>query len=275
MSTEVVGTDFFDKAVFFHDTPGLFVDMGENQLNALFLTVLVELFKVMHGGRVNGADTSHTKNETAALFVEGDFQNLIRSAEKEGTTDFINCNVIWYNAQGKAVRIVVLIDIFPAFYFCNVAHTFHKQNRSEQDADLDGNDKIEYDRQNKGADQNDNIALRRGFTEVDKGFDVTHIIGNHKQDRCDNRHRNQGSVGHQDNQDQQKDNRMHHSGDRSASAVFDVCGGSGDGSGGWDAAEQRGGDVSGTLCDQFHIGAVTAVYHAVRNDTGEQGLDCC
>jgi len=38
------------------------------------------------------------------------------------------------------------------------------------------------------------------------------------------------------------------------------------------AAEQRGGDVSGTLCDQFHIGAVTAVYHAVRNDTGEQGL---
>ncbi len=68
---------------------------------------------------------------------------------------------------------------------------------------------------------------------------------------------------------------MHHSGDRSASAVFDVCGGSGDGSGGGDAAEQRGGDVSGTLCDQFHIGAVTAVYHAVRNDTGEQGLDCC
>jgi len=55
--------------------------------------------------------------------------------------------VLWYNAQGKAVRIVVLIDIFPAFYFCNVAHTFHKQNRSEQDADLDGNDKIEYDRQ--------------------------------------------------------------------------------------------------------------------------------
>ncbi len=49
-----------------------------------FLTVLVELFKVMHGGRVDGADTSHTKDETAALFVEGDFQNLIRSAEKEG-----------------------------------------------------------------------------------------------------------------------------------------------------------------------------------------------
>ena len=113
MSTEVVGTDFFDKAVFFHDTPGLFVDMGENQLNALFLTVLVELFKVMHGGRVDGADTSHTKDETTTFFVEGDFQNLIRSAEKEGTTDFINCNVIGYNAQGKAVRIVVLIDIFP------------------------------------------------------------------------------------------------------------------------------------------------------------------
>ena len=49
-----------------------------------FLTVLVELFKVMHGGRVDGADTSHTKDETTALFVEGDFQNLIRSAEKRG-----------------------------------------------------------------------------------------------------------------------------------------------------------------------------------------------
>ena len=249
--------------------------MGENQLNALFLAVLVELFEVMHGGRVDGADTSHTKDETAALFVEGDFQNLIRSAEKERTTDFINGNVIGHNAQGETFSIVVFIHIFPPFHFCNVAHTFHKQNRSEQDADLDGNDKIEYDRQDKGADQNDNIALRRGFAEVDKGFDVAHIIGNHKQDCCDNRHRNQGSVGHQDNQNQQKDNGMHHSGDRSASAVFDVRSGSGDGSGGGDAAEQRGGDISGALCDQLHIGAVTAVYHAVRNDAGEQGLNGC
>ena len=67
MSTEVVGTDFFDKAVFSMTRQGCSLTWGENQLNALFLTVLVELFKVMHGGRVDGADTSHTKDETTAL----------------------------------------------------------------------------------------------------------------------------------------------------------------------------------------------------------------
>ena len=69
MGTEIVSAYFFDKSIFFHDMPGLFVDMGEDQLNALFLTVFVELLQVVHGGCINCADASHAQDETAAFFV--------------------------------------------------------------------------------------------------------------------------------------------------------------------------------------------------------------
>ena len=69
MGTEIVSAYFIDKSIFFHDMPGLFVDMGEDQLNALFLTVFVELLQVVHGGCINCADASHAQDETTAFFV--------------------------------------------------------------------------------------------------------------------------------------------------------------------------------------------------------------
>ena len=100
-----------------------------------------------------------------------------------------------------------------------------------------------------------------------------HIIGNHKQDRCDGRHRDQGSIRHQDNQYQQQHHRVHHSRNRCAPAVLDIRCRSRNRSGRRNAAEQCRDDISGSLCNQLHIGAVTAVDHAVRNDTGKQRFD--
>ena len=74
-------------------------------------------------------------------------------------------------------------------------------------------------------------------------------------------------------QNQDEHERVHHTGNGRPAAVFDVGGGAGDGSGGGDAAEQGGGDVSGALSRQLHIGAVSAVDHAVCHDAGKQGFD--
>ena len=66
---------------------------------------------------------------------------------------------------------------------------------------------------------------------------------------------------------------MHHTGNGGTSAVFHVGCGSGNGSGSRNSSEQCGSNVAGTLGDQFHVGAVSTIHHAVCHHTGKQRLD--
>ena len=63
---------------------------------------------------------------------------------------------------------------------------------------------------------------------------------------------------------------MHHTGNGGTAAVFHIGSSSRDSSGGRDSTEQCGSDVAGTLGDQFHIGTMSAVHHAVRYHAGKQ-----
>ena len=67
--------------------------------------------------------------------------------------------------------------------------------------------------------------------------------------------------------------RVHHAGNGRAAAGLHVGGGTRDGAGGGDAAEEHRGDVADALGHQLHVGAVMAADHGVGHHAGEQRLD--
>ena len=108
---------------------------------------------------------------------------------------------------------------------------------------------------------------------MDEGAPLAHVIGDHEEDRGDRGHGDQCGIGHEDHQHQNENNGVYDPGNGRAAAVFDIGGGAGYGAGRGDPAEECGTDIAAALGDQFHIGTVMRVDHAVCNHAGEQGFD--
>ena len=102
---------------------------------------------------------------------------------------------------------------------------------------------------------------------------MAHIICHHKQNCRNGGHGDPCRKGHQHHKDQHQHQCVYHTGNRAAAAVFDVGGGSGNGTGGGNAAEEGGTDISHALGHQFHVGIVPGTHHAVCHNAGQQGFN--
>ena len=174
--------------------------MGKNQPDMLLLTFRQHSLQIMHRRRIDRADTPHSQDQAVHLLIQRNRQNFVCRAEEQRPADLIDHRVFRNCPQAQAVGIVLVIHHLPAGNLRDIAHPLHKEDRRHQHADLDCGDKVKHNRQHKGHDKDNDVTLRRGLAQMHKLSPATHIIGNHKQDRCDGRHRDQGSVRHQDNQ---------------------------------------------------------------------------
>ena len=57
-----------------------------------------------------------------------DFNNLICCAKEHRARHFIHQCMVRNCPQGNTIRIILFIQIFPALYFCYIAHSLHKEN---------------------------------------------------------------------------------------------------------------------------------------------------
>ena len=170
---------------------------------------------------------------------------------------------------------LLIIGIDPGMCLGDIGHTLDKEQRCENQTCTDRDNQIKYDRQHDRRHQHGNITLRGSFEHGADILPAAHIICNNEQDCGDCRHRNHGRIRHQNDQNAEHNDGMHHTGNRGSAAVLDVRGGSCDRTGCGDSAEERRADIRNALRDQLHIGTVLRADHTVRNDAGEQRFNGC
>ena len=244
--------------------------MGEDQPHVLFVAFLIQMLQRVERGGVECRHCAHPQNQRVGVILEHNGRNLIGGAEEQRSADLVHAHVLRHDAQVDAVGVVFGIDVGPAVDRGLVAHPLHKQQSRQHHTDRDRDHQVEHDGQHEGDQQNENVAFRRRFGDANELFPLTHIVRYHKQDGGDGRHRDQPCVRHQEQQHQQQDDRVHHTGHRRFAAVFGVGGGASDGAGCRNTAEQHRGDVADALTDQLGVGVVSGVDHTVRHHAGEQ-----
>ena len=62
-------------------------------------------------------------------------------------------------AKVDGIRIVLGIEIFPAFNLCNLTHSLHEENSSKDNAYFDRYNEVEDDCECKGDKKHDDVAL--------------------------------------------------------------------------------------------------------------------
>ena len=211
----------------------------------------------------------HPDDEAAGELLDGDLADLVGHAEEQRPADLVHTDVQRHLGELILRHILVL----PAAHLRLVAHALHEQQRRQQHTHLDGHHQIEDDRQQKGQQQHQNIALGGALTQAHKGTPLAHIIRHAEQDGGDAGHGDEGCVGHQHHQHQYQHGGVDHARHGGAAAGLDVGGGTGDSAGGGDAAEQRRTHVADALCDQLRVGVVVGGHHTVGHHAGQKTLN--
>ena len=247
----------------------LFIDMREYKSNSFVLADLYQVLECIHGSTVQSWNTAHTKDQALGKIFDNDMLDGICGAKEQWSGDLINTDL---QRQLPEVFInirCIVIGIYPAVYMSFLAHSLDEKQARKYHADLDGNDKVKDYCQYKGYQQYDDIALRCCFEQVAEGSPLTHIVGNDKKNCSDRRHRDHSCIRHQNDKYDDQCDGVDHSGDRSTSAIFDVGSSSCNCACCRDAAKECRGNVSGALCNKFHIRTMFAVDHSVSNYAGE------
>ena len=133
-----------------HDQHGLFIDMGKDQPNPFFTAVGIQLFQRMHGCGVNGIHASHPHNNALIRILVGNVHDLVRHPKEKRAAHFIYQCVLWHLPKGKAVRIILIIYIPPAFHIRHFAHPLHKQHHCNDQSHFNSHYQIKDHRQDKG-----------------------------------------------------------------------------------------------------------------------------
>ena len=159
MYTEILTADYIIEATLLHYTHGLFVDMGEDHLNACLFALLDQTGDAVHSSCVDGGYGTHTQHQNilgaVAVVNRGD---LISRAEEHGAADFVNHDICGNGLQ-TTVFVVGDFYVFPFLNVGNISHTLHEHQASQTQTNADSNNQVEYYGQNKAQQQNCNVAL--------------------------------------------------------------------------------------------------------------------
>ena len=234
---------------------------------------LRQILERIHGRTVDCRYAPHPENETLREILYHDVLNRIRRAKEERSCDLVYTDFQRQLLQMFIHRRGIIVYIDPAVGVRFLAHPLDEKQAGQNHADLDCDNEVKHNGQHKRSKKNDNITLRSRAYKMYEGSPLAHIVGNKEQNRGNRRHRNHARKRHQHNKNDDERNGMHHTRNRRASAVFDICRRSGNRSRSRNTAEKRRSNISGTLCNQLCIRTMLAVDHAVRNNTGEKRLN--
>ena len=245
--------------------------MRQNERNTLGPACREKDLHILHRGSIDGGNLAHADDHSTRAVLKCKVKELIGIGKKHRSADLINDATVG-NVLFSALGVVCNV-LLPSAYARNVRHTLDKEDRRQHDAERNRNDKVKRNGQNKGHDQNENIALGREAANADEVSPLTHVVRNHKEDRGNDRHGDHLCKRHENKQKQKQNNGMNDTRNGRATAVFDVCRSARNGSRRGDTAKHTRRDVTHTLRDQLGVGVVSVTDHTVGHHAGEQGLD--
>ena len=152
-------------------------------------------------------------------------------------------------------------------------HSAQEEDHGQQQADLDGDCKVENHRQQEGDNQHRQVALG-GLEQPDNRAPAAHVVCHHHQHGGQAGHRHQADERHKEDEYRQQHQGVDDSRHRCAAAVGDVGHRAGDGPGDGYSADEGDGDVGQSLADQLGVGVGARAGHTVGHCGREQRLDC-
>ena len=236
------------------------------------VAVVVQVLQRVHTRGVQRGNTAHADNQIAGEILHRDVGDALGHAEEHRPVDLVHAHTLRQLAQMRDLGILVAV-VLPALDLGLLAHHLHEQHHRDEHAHPDGHHQIEHDSQHEGEYERGNGSLRRRLAQMREVAPAGHVVGDVQQNSGDGRHGNERRIGHEESEHGDEHQRVHHAGNGRAAAGLHVGGGTRDGAGGGDAAEEHRGDVADALGHQLHVGAVMAADHGVGHHAGEQRLD--
>src|SRR5271157_5503441 len=102
---------------------------------------------------------------------------------------------------------------------------------------------------------------------------LTHVVGHDHQNAGQRTHGDVADQRRGEQKNTQQGKRVNHSRNRGLRPGADVRGGASDSAGGGEASEHWGKDIGDALADEFNVGIVAVVAHAVGDHRRHEGLD--
>ena len=150
--------------------------------------------------------------------------------------------------------------------------TANEEQRGQNHSGFDGNGEVGEDGESEGDEPDADVGLRQ-FQQLRNLAPLSHVVGDDHQDSCERRH---GYVAHEwrgEKKNAEQRERVDHAGDRRLRAGADAGGGASDGAGGGKSSEHGRHNISHALADEFDIGIVAVIAHAVRDYSGHERFD--
>lgn len=147
--TEIFFANEINKAGFYHNFHRLLIYMGEDEGNSFGFADLCEILQCIQCGTVKGRHASHTKNEAGCKVFHYDMFNGICGTEEQRTGNLLDTDL-----KGKTAEVFIhirsiIIHISPTVYMSFFTHPFNEKQAGKHHADLDRNNEIKYDREDK------------------------------------------------------------------------------------------------------------------------------
>ncbi|MDT4852855.1 hypothetical protein FQZ97_871040 [compost metagenome] len=158
-------------------------------------------------------------------------------------------------------------------HFDRRGHAAHELQHGQNDADVHRDHQVAEHGQAEGDEQDGHVGPRRALQHALEVFQFAHVVGDDEQDRGQGAERNVRGQRRQEQNDQHQGQGMSHTSQWPGGAIADIGGGSGDGAGGGEAAEQWSSQIGNALTDQLLIGVVLGPRHAIGHHGGQQRLD--
>ena len=281
MRTDVLLTQEGIEAGFVEHLLHTRVDTRENHLDALTLRHETEVGEVVDARRIDKGHLSHADDtHLRTLMAQGthDLLEFITGTEEVRTVDLIDLHTlgnreVFQVAHEEVALLFVGIDLVADdTHVGGLSHTAHEEQTGADETDLDGDGKVEDDREQEGDPEDDDIALRV-LQDAQERTPATHVIAH------DDKHTSQTGHGdilcqrHEEEEDEQQHGGVDDTRNRRATAIVDVGHRTGDGTGGRDTAEERTGQIGHTLGDEFGIRVVTVADDTISHGGREQRLN--
>ena len=197
---------------------------------------------------------------------------LLRGAKEERTVDLEDLNTVRHAPIADCVRITLVISVFIRQLardnadVGDLGHATHEKEGGEDHSYFDRDRKIDDDRKSERREQDDHVALRSRQLPA-KRPPLTHVVGNHYQNRRQSREGDESRPSAEEQSNEQQRQSVNHPRDRSTTTVLDVRRRPRDSTGCRNAAKQRRDDVRDSLCDELHVRSMPPTDHSIGNDS--------
>lgn len=203
-----------------------------------------------------------------------DFVKFGGGTEEEGSVDLI------YGYSGMKVEHFMLrhvgicgVELLSVYADGGVLrNSAQEEHYCKEKSDLDGDGEVEDDGEEEGDDEYCHVSFGIG-RHADNGAPATHVVADHDEDGGETCHGDKIDEGHGEEEYEEEDEGVDHSGYGCLTSIGDIGHGAGDGAGDGDTAEDGDHDIGYTLSDKFGIGVGAVACASVGDGGGEERLD--